>query len=223
MLLTLAGVTVEPVAVKIEPLIQRDGPQLGRVVDSRSVSQLPLATRNYSQMLGLSPGTVTYLPDNTAVGRNNQTISVNGARATQNNVQINGVDVNTLASSAAVTLATPGPETIQEFKVLTSLYDATLGRSGGGNIQTVTKSGSNNFHGAAFEYFRNGALNANNPFLKAASVDRPVLNRNVFGVTFGGPITKDKTFFFFSYQGARERNGASILNSLSSNVQIAPG
>ena len=103
----------------------------------------------------------------------------------------------------------------------TSLYDATFGRSGGGNIQAVTKSGANDFHGAAYEYFRNDAFNANNPFLKAAGVKRPVLKRNVFGGLLGGPIKRDKVFFFGSYQGTRERNGAS-LNSLSSNVLIAP-
>ena len=142
---------------------------------------------------------------------------------TQNNVQLNGIDINTLASSAAITLAAPAPETIQEFKVLTSLYDATLGRSGGGNIQTVTRSGSNSFHGAAYEYFRNGALNANNPFLKAVGIKRPELTRNVFGATLGGPIKKDSILFFSSYQHTQERNGSSILNSLSSNVLIALG
>jgi len=84
-------------------------------------------------------------------------------------------------------LAVPAPETIQEFKVLTSLYDATFGRGAGGSVQAVTKSGTNQFHGAVYEYFRNDALNANNTFLKAASVQRPVLKRNVFGGLLGGP------------------------------------
>ena len=105
----------------------------------------------------------------------------------------------------------------------TSLYDATFGRAGGGDIQIVTKSGTNDFHGVAYEYFGNDALNANNPFLKAAGARRPVLKRNIFGVTIGGPIKKDKAFFFGSYQGTRERNGASRLNSISSNVLVAPG
>ena len=82
--LTVAGVIVDPVVVRIAPLIQKDGPQLGRVVDSRAVSELPLATRNFTQILGLSPGTAVDLPDNTSVGRNSQNVSVNGARATQN-------------------------------------------------------------------------------------------------------------------------------------------
>src|SRR5438874_2901429 len=204
------------------PLVQADGPQLGRVVDSRMVSELPLSTRNFTQILSLSPGAATYLPDSTAVGRNTQTISLNGARMTQNNVQINGIDANTMGTSAAVNLAVPAPETIQEFKVQTSLYDATFGRSGGGNVQIVTKSGSNHLHGAAYEYFRNDALNANNPFLKAANAKRPTLKRNVFGGLLGGPIKTIKSFFFVSYQGTRERNGAS-RNSLTSSVFVAPG
>ena len=105
----------------------------------------------------------------------------------------------------------------------TSLYDATYGRSGGGNIQAITKSGSNDYHGALYEFFRNDALNANNPFLKAAGVGRPELKRNIFGGAIGGPIRKDKLFFFGSYQGTRERNAASVINSLSSNILIAPG
>jgi hypothetical protein len=202
---------------------QTEGPQLGRVVDARAVSELPLATRNFTQILGLSPGTATYLPDNTAVGRNSQNISVNGGRVTNNNFQINGVDANSMGTNSAPSLSIPAPESIQEFKVQTSLYDASFGRSGGGNIQAVTKSGSNDLHGGVYEYFRNDALNANNPFLKAAGVDRPVLKRNIFGGTIGGPIKKERIFFFASYQGTRERNGASMINSLSSNILIAPG
>src|SRR6266516_3395213 len=219
--LTVKGVNVDPVVVSVAPLIQTDGPQLGRAVDSRFVSELPLASRNFTQILSLSPGVATYLPDSTGVGRNTQTISVNGARMTQNNVQINGIDANTMGTSAAVNLAVPAPETIQEFKVQTSLYDATFGRSGGGNIQAVTKGGANDFHEAAYEYFRNDALNANNPFLKGAGAKRPVLKRNIFGGLLGGPFKRGKAFFFVSYQAARERNGASS-NSLSSSVLIDP-
>src|SRR3989442_9944109 len=220
--LAVAGIIVDPVEVRFAPLIQRDGPQLGRVVDSRAVLELPLATRNFTQILGLSPGTAVDLPDNTAVGRNSQNVSVNGARATQNNYQINGVFALNINTNAAALLAVPAPETIQEFKVQTSLYEATFGHSGGGNIQVVTRSGSNGFHGALYEYFRNDVLNANNPFLKAADVRRPVLVRNAFGGLLDGPLQRDRAFFFMSYQGTRERNGASP-NSLSSNVLVAQG
>jgi hypothetical protein len=204
------------------PLIQRDGPQLGRVVDSRALSELPLATRNFTHVLGLSPGASVALPDNAAVGRNSQNISVNGARGTQNSFQINGVDANQIGANSAGLIAVPAPETIQEFKVQTSLYDATFGFSGGGNVQAITKSGGNDFHGSLYDYFRHDAFNANNPFLKAAGVKRPILNRNIFGGLLGGPIKTDKLFFFGSYQGALERNGAST-SSLSQSVLVAPG
>src|SRR5262249_16931492 len=217
------GAVKESVAIHAtQPLIQKGGPQLGRVVDSRGVSELPLATRNFTQILALSPGVFGTLIDSTAVGSNSQSVSVNGAHVSQNNYQINGVDANNFVTNNALYLAVPAPETIQEFKVQTSLYDATFGHSGGANVQAVTKSGGNRFHGAAYEYFRDDALNANNPFLKAAGVKRPVLERNVFGGTLGGPIKKERAFFFISYQGTRERNAASP-SSLSSNILVEKG
>src|SRR4029079_4198865 len=97
--LTISAEGTNQVLVHITPLVQRDGPQLGRVVDSRAVSELPLATRNFTQILGLSPGAAVELPDNTAVGRNSQNISVNGARTNQNNYQINGVDANNILTN----------------------------------------------------------------------------------------------------------------------------
>jgi hypothetical protein len=220
--LTVAGINVEQVTVRATPLIQAGGPQLGRVVDSRAVAELPLATRNFLQILALSPGTSVSLPNNTALGRNSQSVSVNGARRTQNNFEINGVDANRLDNNTAGAVAVPAPETIQEFKVQTSLYDATFGRGAGGSVQAVTRSGTNEFHGALYEYFRDDAFNANNPFLKAAGVERPVLKRSVFGGLLGGPVNTDRAFFFASYQGTRERNGASP-NSLTPSVLIARG
>ena len=218
------GSRTETVIVKNNSpsFLQKDGPQLGAVVDSQGVANLPLASRNFTQILTLSPGTAAYLPDSTAVGRNTQAISVNGARVTQNFFQLNGVDATTLGTNGAVLVSVPAPETIEEFKVQTSLYDARYGRSGGANIELVTKSGGNNFHGSAYEFFRNEALDANNPFLKASGQPRPLLRRNVFGGDLGGPIREDRAFFFVSYQGARERNAASIINSISSNVLVDP-
>ncbi|HEV2388746.1 MAG TPA: TonB-dependent receptor [Candidatus Acidoferrales bacterium] len=205
------------------PLVQSDGPQLGRVVDSRGVASLPLASGNFTQLLSLSPGTATFLPDSTASGRNTQAISVNGARVTQNNIQVNGVDANTMGTNGAILVAVPAPETIEEFKVQTALYDASYGRAGGADIQLLTKSGEDSLHGSVYEYFRNETLNANNPFLAGAGAPRPELKRNGFGGTLGGPVRKDRAFFFVSYQGTRETNGASIINSLSQSVPVAAG
>jgi carboxypeptidase family protein len=220
--LEVGTITEHAIIRASDPIIQTSGPQLGRVVDSRAVSELPLATRNFLQILALSPGAFADLPDNTALGRNSQPVSVNGARRTQNDFQLNGVDANGLSQNNMISVAVPAPETIQEFKVQTSLYDATFGRRAGGSVQAVTLSGSNDFHGAVYEYFRDDALNANNSFLKAAGVQRPVLKRNVFGGLLGGPIKHDSLFFFGSYQGTREHNGASD-NSLTSSIFIAPG
>jgi hypothetical protein len=205
------------------PLLQTTSPANGRVVDSQTISELPLATRNFTQILGLSPGTATYLPDNTAVGRNSQNISVNGGRVTWNNFQINGVDANSMGTNSSPSLSIPAPDTLEEFKVQTSMYEASFGRSAGGNVQAVTKSGTNDFHGSAYEYFRNDELNANDPYLKFAGVKRPALRRNVYGGTIGGPILRDKLLFFGSYQGTREANAASRINSQSSNILIASG
>jgi hypothetical protein len=222
---TLAiGTRVETIFVKgsSAPLLQMDGPQLGAVVDTQAVANLPLASRNFTQILTLSPGTATYLPDSTAVGRNTQAISVDGARVTQNFFQINGIDATTMGTNGVILVGVPAPEVIEQFKVQTSLYDARYGRSGGGNIELVTKSGSNEFRGTAYEYFRNEAFDANNPFLEASGQARPLLRRNVFGGLLGGPMRKGKAFFFISYQGSRERNAASIINSISSNVLVDP-
>lgn len=216
--------TSENVTVTAEAaLLQTASPANGRVIDSETINSLPLATRNFTQILTLSTGATSYLADNTALGRNSQNISVNGGRVTWNNFQINGVDANSMGTNSAPSLSIPAPETIEEFKVQTSMYDATYGRSAGGNIQAVTKSGSNNFHGSIYEYFRNDVLNANDPYLKAVGVKRPTLRRNVYGGTLGGPIVKDKLLFFASYQGTREANAASRINSQSSNVLVAPG
>jgi len=218
--MALAGPETAP--LWIDPTTHVDGPQLGRPVDSHAVVELPLATRNFTQILALSPGTSVALPDHAALGRNSQNVSVNGSRVTQNDLEINGVDANNLITNAASMLPVPAPETIHEFKVQTSLYDATFGRAGGGNIQALTRGGSNEFHGALYEYFRDDALSANNPFLNAAQVNQPQLNRNVFGGLIGGPVKANRLFFFDSYQGTREQNGASA-NSLTSSVFIVPG
>ncbi len=218
------GTVAESVVVKgSERLLQSQGPQLGRAVDAAVVTGLPLATRNFTQVLTLYNGASTYLPDSTAVGRNTQAISVNGARVTQNNFQINGVDANTMGTNGPILVAVPAPETIQEFKVQTSLYDAAYGRAGGANIQMLTRSGGDRFQGSLYAYLRNEALNANNPFLKAAGQPQPELKREVFGGNVGGPIRRDRAFFFGSYQGSTEKNGASLINSISSGVLIAPG
>jgi hypothetical protein len=226
---TSLSITLEPAAqaelvtIKAEPpLVQTETAQLGRTVDERTIRQLPLPTRNFQQLLALSPGTYSNLANNIELGRGDATISVNGQRTTSNNVRINGVDANSIGTNSTPNIAVPATDSIQEFIVQTSLYDASQGRNAGGNVEAITKSGSNTFHGNLYEFFRNRALNANDFFLRGAGQPKPVLTRNQFGFTLGGPIRRDRAFFFGSYQGTRERNGASLTNSLSFPI-IPPG
>jgi hypothetical protein len=197
------------------PTVQLESSQVGRVIDERAISQLPLPTRNFQQLLTLSPGTYASVSNNTELGRGDVTVSVNGQRTTSNNVRINGIDANSVGTNSTPNLAVPATDSLQEFIVQTSTYDATTGRNAGGNVEAVTKSGSNNFHGNIYEFFRNEKLNANDFILNSAGRPRPTFRRNQFGGTLGGPIIREKFFFFGSYQGTRERNGASLNNSLT--------
>jgi Carboxypeptidase regulatory-like domain/TonB dependent receptor len=197
------------------PTTQLESSQVGRVIDERAISQLPLPTRNFQQLLTLSPGAVSSVSNNTELGRGDVTVSVNGQRTTSNNVRINGIDANSVGTNSTPNLAVPATDSLQEFIVQTSTYDASYGRNAGGNIEAVTKSGTNEIHGNVYEFFRNEKLNANDFFLNSAGRPRPVFRRNQFGGTIGGPIISEKFFFFGSYQGTRERNGASLNNSLT--------
>src|SRR4029453_7138629 len=212
--LEAATVTTMVTVTADTPLVDAESSQVGRVIDEQSIRQLPLPTRNFQQLLTLSPGTLSSVANNTELGRGDAIISVNGQRTTSNNVRINGIDANSIGTNSTPNIAVPATDTLQEFIVQTSLYDASQGRNAGGNVEAITKSGENAFHGNAYYFLRNNALNANDFFLNAAGRPRPTLNRNQFGGTLGGPIIRDRLFFFGSYQGTRERNGASLNNSL---------
>ncbi len=194
-------------------MAQTQSSALGRTTDEKTILALPLANRNFSQILALSPGVIVAVPDAGGFGKNTQNVSVNGAKTTANNFQFDGIDGNNLSENSAsgfapeAGIAVPAPDTIAEFKVQTGMYDAGYGRSSGANVDIVSKRGSNQFHGDAWEFFRNDALNANDFFLNQNGQPRPVLKQNQFGGTFGGPIRKDKTFFFVAYQGSIQTNG----------------
>lgn len=217
--ITLEAATVQGGTVTVtaeQPLVQTESSQVGRVIEETQLRQLPLPTRNFQQLLTLSPGTSASVSNNTELGRGDTTITVNGQRTTSNNVRINGIDANSIGTNSTPNIAVPATDSLQEFIVQTSLYDASQGRNAGGNVEAITKSGSNEFHGNAYEFFRNRALNANDFFLEKQGQQKPVLSRNQFGGTIGGPLVRDRAFFFGSYQGTRERNGASLINSLMS-------
>jgi Carboxypeptidase regulatory-like domain/TonB dependent receptor/TonB-dependent Receptor Plug Domain len=186
---------------------------LGGLVDREAIQTLPLSDRNYTQILGLSPGVIADLPTATVLGRGTQNIASNGATPTANNIQFNGIDANNLAENSAdneaedVGTAIPAPDTIEEFRVQTANYDAAYGRGSGANVDLVSRSGSNHFHGSAWEFVRNNLFNSNDFFSKLSGQARADLKQNEFGGTFGGPILHNKTFFFVAYQGITEVNG----------------
>jgi hypothetical protein len=202
---------------------------LGTVVGTETVTELPLNTRNYTNLLAMSAGANAAVSNATSLGKASTLIAVNGAGFGQNNYLQDGVSLsnwysfNTGTEGAAFgAMPIPNPDTIQEFKIQTSTYDAGYGRNPGANVNVVTKSGTNDFHGTAFEFFRNTALNANdwfNKYNEATHIDpntkalaplpnkQGVLNQNQFGGVFGGPVKKDKLFFFVSYQETQQTNG----------------
>ncbi len=207
------GGTKEVVEVTSEaPLVDTTSTQLGAVMDARSVSNLPLNSRDTYQLLQLQPGVMSTVgSSNTLVYGSDSpgAVSVNGGRGRANNFSVNGGDANDLF----VNLPTvqPSPDSIQEFRVLTNTFDAEYGRNSGSVVNVVTKSGTNDLHGSAYEFFRNKVLNANNYCLTEAAdglpCPKPQFNQNQFGGTFGGPVKKDRTFLFASYEGRRIRQG----------------
>jgi Carboxypeptidase regulatory-like domain len=192
-------------------VLQTESATLGRVTGRTMVENLPLVTRNYLQIIDLSPGVASEVNDAGALGRGGQgdNIRTHGSFARDTNIQMNGVQINDLQSSGFFSggPAVPNPDAIEEFKVQTGLYDASNGRNAGAVVDVVTKSGSNEFHGSVFEFFRNDALNANSFFRNKAGQPKGVLRQNQFGFSLGGPIKKDRVQFFGSYQGMRQKNG----------------
>lgn len=212
-------------------LAQTEGSTLGRAVEEHAVEALPLSSRNYTQILSLSPGVVVGLPDATQVGRGTQNIADDGNKPTANNIQFNGLDANNLAQNSArnaneeVGVAVPAPDTIQEFKVQTGNYDAGYGRGAGANVDLISRSGGNKLHGAVWEYVRNNMFNANLFFAKRNGQPRPTLKQNQFGASIGGPISHS-SFFFGAYQGTRSVNGVGgattvLLPQLTSDRSAA--
>jgi hypothetical protein len=225
-LVLTVGARKEEVVVRDEAqLVQSESSTLGGLVEGKTIEDLPLSTRNYTQILDLSAGVQADVNNAGNLGRNTQDVYVNGARSIDNNFQMDGVEVNNFGTGRGGDwlgysgIPIPNPDAVQEFNVQTSLYDAGFGRGAGANVNVVTKSGSNHLHGDVFEFFRNDALNANDYFLKETGQTRPVLRQSQFGFTLGGPFVHDRFFFFTSYQGTRQTNG---VGSNSSSSAILP-
>lgn len=203
-------------------VLQTDSAANGGVVNDKTVPALPLSSRNYTQILDLQPGVSGSVPNAASLGKNSVDVFVNGGRIMDNSYQMDGQDVGNMETQGTGSILSiggisiPSPDAIQEFKVQTSLYDASYGRGAGGNVNVVTKSGTDQLHGALFEFVRNNKFNANDFFLNAQvpQVPRPELKQNQFGGTVGGPIFKRKLYYFGSYQGTRQVNGEGS-NSLA--------
>src|SRR6266853_702990 len=227
------GAITETVTVNDVPeLVQTNSSALGSVTDQRMVETLPLVTRNYTQILGLSPGVSGEVNNSASIGRGDSSqaastggYSTGGNATNDNNFQMNGTEVNDLIGEGNISggFPVPNPDSLQEFKVQVGQYDASYGRNAGANVDVVTKSGTNAFHGDVWEYFRNTALNANDYFLKQQGQPRGVLNQNQFGFTLGGPVKKDKVMFFVSYQGTRERDGLDASIGCLTSGFLPPG
>jgi Carboxypeptidase regulatory-like domain/TonB dependent receptor len=192
------GQTTDVIEVKAElPQIDTTGAVLGKVEDTKRIQDLPLVDRDTLQLGLLQAGVFAPDPDD---GSGNP-FSVSGQRSESLTFLLDGADNTDFLGNNIV--VSPNPDAVQEFKILTNNYDAEFGRSSGGIVNQVVKSGTNHLHGSAFEFLRNDVLNARDFFL----TERPSFKRNVFGGTVGGPIKKDKTFIFGAYQGARRREG----------------
>jgi hypothetical protein len=197
------GVVTQAIEVKAstaETLNTTDA-SVGNVLDARTIEDLPLLLReNPSTLLGLQAGVT---PD--AGGGANRAGAVTGARTDQSNITVDGIDANDQAGGFAYTTVGNEPvESIEEFRVTTANPGATDGRSAGGQMQIINKSGTNDFHGAVYEYNRTAATEANDFFNNSAGVPRPALTRNQFGAALGGPVKRDRLFFFFNYEGRRD-------------------
>lgn len=215
------GEVTEQVTVTDQPTaVETTSVALGKVMVEQEIRDLPLNGRNYLQLLTLQAGTISAgsvqvgsAIDAPNAGGLQNVPSVGGSRIQSNNFLLDGADNNEPGLNTAA--AVPNPDALAEFKVITNMYSAEFGRSGGSIVNVVTKSGSNAFHGSLFEFFRNDVLDARNFF----SAEREPLKQNQFGGTLGGPIVKDRAFFFGTFEGFRLRQSLGRQASVPSILE----
>lgn len=201
--------TIEVTATRIA--LRTDSAAMGTVIENRNITGLPLDGRNFYELALLVPGAAPAAPGSAGSVRGDIALNINGAREDANNFLLDGMyngdpKLNTFG-------VTPPVDAIQEFDVLTSVYDASFGRNAGGQVNVVLKSGTNALHGSAYEFFRNGALDATN-FFAPANEPKPQYQRNQFGASLGGPIRRNRTFFFADYEGRRVREGITQVSNV---------
>src|SRR5882724_8022793 len=206
--------TVEVVATI--PVLQTQNASVGQVVDSRNVNDLPLNGRNFTFLAQLAAGVNTPQAD-TRGNASTGAFAANGLRPAQNNYLLDGIDNNSdtvdfLNGTNFVVL--PPVDAVAEFKVQTSGFSAEYGRSGAAVLNATIKSGSNEFHGAVWEFFRNDKLDAADFFENAGGTPKGALRQNQFGISAGGPVIKNKIFFFADYEGFRRRQGTVLTGTV---------
>jgi carboxypeptidase family protein/TonB-dependent receptor-like protein len=220
-MLPLRQVTEKVQVTGEAPSVQLATSSIGAVVNSTTVRELPINGRSWSDLATLQPGVSAILtqPDisSSQHSRGNRgfasELTVSGARPVQNNYRLDGVSLNDYANgSGSVLGGNLGVDAIEEFSVLTSNYSAEYGRTSGGVVNAITRSGTNQFHGGVYEFLRNSVLDAANFF----DISKPPFRRNQFGALAGGPIQKDKTFFFADYEGVRQSQGITQVNTVPS-------
>ncbi|PYS44575.1 MAG: hypothetical protein DMG13_33655, partial [Acidobacteria bacterium] len=205
------------------PLLETESSSRGSTIDQQKILELPLNGRDYNQLAGLAPGVVPSTP-RLAVLNFKGAINVNGNRVFDNVFLLDGVDNVSYSSSYRgenVQIVQPSIEALQEFKIQTNTYSAEFGRSSGAVINAAIRSGSNSIRGSIYEFLRNDTLDANNFFSNAFGAPKPVRQRNQFGAALGGPLVKDKVFWFGDYEGLREREGVPQTRAVASALEKA--
>lgn len=201
-----------------DAVIKKDSASLGTVIENRQVAGLPLDGRNFYELSLLVPGAAPAAPGSAGSVRGDFAFSVNGAREDGNNFLLDGVyNVDPKLNTFGVR---PPVDAIREFETLTSTYDAAFGRNPGAQINVILKSGSNDFHGSLFEFHRNAVLDARN-FFASSGEPKPKYLRNQFGASIGGPIKRDRTFFFADYEGTRAREGITRITNVPTLLERA--
>ena len=221
------GTTKETVQVQTEaPLVELASSDIGAVVNATTVRELPLNGRSWTDLATLQPGVnrIQTQPDFAqGTDRGNrgfgQQLTISGARPQQNNYRLDGISLNDYANGApgSVLGGSLGVDAIQEFSVLTSNYSAEYGKTSGGVVNAITRSGTNQFHGSAYEFLRNNKLDARN-FFDDPTQSTPPFKRNQFGGAVGGPIFKNRTFFFADYEGIRQSKGITTVATVPSVI-----
>ncbi len=211
------GVATEHMEVRSDAVqVETQSTQMGEVITGKRMTTVPLNGRAYTDLLSLQPGVVPSAYGATAPGLNDRSPSgglnsgnqsVNGQREAANGFMVNGANVTEGKNNGAAVI--PNLDAISEFRIITNNFDAEYGNFSGGQINVATKSGTNDIHGSAFEFFRDTSLDARNFFNPAPQI-KGAFHQNQFGGTLGGPVKKDKLFFFVDYQGTRQRQGQSI-------------